>query len=293
MAKYRLLRERILSDDLANHVSLLIPDAATDHQLATVHSAEYIAKLKYSQLSELEIKRIGFPWSAQTLERSRRSVGASICAGRSAMRSGVGVNLAGGTHHAFADSGQGYCVLNDVCVAGRVLQSEGLAKRIMFVDCDVHQGNGTAAITNGDHTMFSFSVHCDRNYPFRKQVSDYDLALSPGTTDAEYLQRLEQSLNEILKRFLPDIIFYLSGADPYEHDRLGLLSLTKDGLRARDELVFGFAEKFGIPVAVSMAGGYAQNVDDIVDIHLATVRASYQYWKRWQLSECERHRSFA
>lgn len=282
MSKYRLLRERIATSELAEFVQLQIPDAATDEQLQLVHTAEYLGKLKSDSLSELEIKRIGFPWSSSTLERSRRSVGASISAALSAIDNGISVNLAGGTHHAFPDSGQGYCVFNDVCVAARVIQSKRMANRILFIDCDVHQGNGTAAITKMDPDLFSFSVHCNKNYPFRKQVSDLDLALPPGTGDQEYLEGLSVALDQIKCRFSPELIFYVSGADPYELDRLGLLALTKSGLKRRDEIVFEFAESLGVPVAVSMAGGYADDVNEIVDIHYSTVASAMRFWQRHQ-----------
>ena len=280
MSKYRLLRERISNSQLAECLTLSIPAGATDEQLKLVHTKEYIEKLKSSQLSELEIKRIGFPWSDSTLERSRRSVGASISAALSAKESGVSVNLAGGTHHAFPDSGQGYCIFNDTCVAAKYIQSKQLAERILFIDCDVHQGNGTAAITKNDQDLFSFSVHCNKNYPFRKQNSDLDVPLPPGTGDQQYLESLADALGLISKRFDPEFIFYVSGADPFEHDRLGLLALTKQGLKRRDEVVFEFAHRMSVPIAVSMAGGYADDVSDIVDIHFATVAAAWRLWKR-------------
>lgn len=276
MSKYRLLRERVAASDV-NELELLIPDAATDEQLALVHHPDYIRRVADGRLSDLEIRRIGFPWSPAMVERSRRSVGASINAGRSACVDGISVNLAGGTHHAFSDSGQGYCVFNDTAVAARVIQAEGLARRVLFIDLDVHQGNGTAAITQGDDTLFSFSIHCEKNYPFRKGTSDLDVELKQGTGDSEFLDCLERALHEVDLRFDADFVFYLAGADPFVGDRLGLLTLSKFGLEKRDRMVFEFCRQRNLPCAVSMSGGYAKNVDDIVDIHFNTVLAALAF----------------
>lgn len=278
MAKYRLLRERLATAPWAEHFRFLIPAAATDDQLALAHSTEYIRRATLGELSEVEQRRIGFPWSERMIERSRRSSGASIGAAESALRDGLAVNLAGGTHHANWDGGQGYCVFNDVCVAARVMQQMGQIQRALFVDCDVHQGNGTAAIAAGDPTLYSFSIHCIKNYPFRKATSDLDIDLPPGTGDGEYLDQLERALRKIDLVFEPDLVFFLAGADPYEHDRLGHLRLTKAGLRQRDELVLDFYRARQIPVAISMAGGYAPDVDDIVAIHFGTITAAWQRW---------------
>ncbi len=276
MTKYRLLRERISAAD-REETELLVPNAATDEQLALVHLPDYIHRVAAGELSDLEIRRIGFPWSLAMVERSRRSVGASIDAGRAACNEGISVNLAGGTHHAFPDSGQGYCIFNDVAVAARVLQNEGLARRVLFIDLDVHQGNGTAAITDGDDSLFSFSIHCDRNYPFRKGTSDLDVGLKQGTGDQEFLDRLEQSLSEIDRRFEADFVFYLAGADPFAGDRLGLLALSKSGLVQRDRMVFEHCRQRNIPCAISMSGGYASQIDDIVDIHFGTVMTALEF----------------
>ncbi len=276
MAKYRLLRERVAQSNLAEAVQFLIPAAATNAQLELAHSADYIRRVCQGELAEVEQRRIGFPWSERMIERSRRSTGASIGAGTSALRDGLSVNLAGGTHHATWDAGQGYCVFNDVCVAARCLQVDGLIERALFVDCDVHQGNGTAAIAAGDPTLFSFSIHCIKNYPFRKATSDLDIDLPEGTGDAAYLEALEQGLRKVDLQFDPQIVFYLAGADPFEHDRLGHLRLTKSGLQQRDRLVLEFYRHRGIPVAISMAGGYAPELADIVDIHFATIEIAWQ-----------------
>ena len=275
MSKYRLLRERLDACGFADRLQLQNPPAATDEQLLLVHTSDYLQRLKRGELSDLEVRRIGFPWSEEMVERSRRSTGASISAGFAAIKSGVAGNLAGGTHHSFADHGQGYCVFNDVCVAAKCLQEQGLIQNALIIDCDVHQGNGTAAITKDDDSMFSFSMHCQKNYPFKKMASDLDVALPEGTGDDEFLNALQMSLDGIFTDFDADIVFYLAGADPFEGDRLGLMRLTKEGLQQRDEIVFSECRKRGIPVAFCMAGGYAPEVEDIVDIHFGTVKTAF------------------
>ena len=276
MSKYRLLRERIHESDLQTQCSLLVPPAATDDQLRLVHDREYIARVSQGTLTDLEIRRIGFPWSEKMVERSRRSVGGSIAASLAAIESMVACNLAGGTHHAFPDAGQGYCIFNDTVVAARVLQQQGLIDRALFVDCDVHQGNGTAAVTSKDNSLFSFSLHCEKNFPFRKSQSDIDIALEEGSGDEAYLGALQIGIAESLRVFQPDIVFYLAGADPFAGDRLGKLNVSKTGLAKRDTIVFDRFRECDIPVAVSMAGGYAPQIDDIVDIHFQTVRSALQ-----------------
>lgn len=274
MAKYRLLRERVAKSELLNYCQLLIPPGATDEQLLTCHTEEYLSKVKSGELDDIEIRRIGFPWSKEMVVRSRRSTGASIAAGISALEDGISCNLAGGTHHSFSDSGQGYCVFNDTCVAARVLQRQGKIGSALFFDCDVHQGNGTAGITRGDSSLFACSIHGDKNYPFRKTNGDLDIALPSGCGDREYLDAVQSALDESTRRFEYDIVFFIAGADPFAGDRLGLLSVTKEGLRHRDEMVIEYFLDKKIPVAISMAGGYAPNVDDIVDIHFATIETA-------------------
>ncbi len=276
MAKYRLLRERIVGAAIAD-IDLQIPDAARDDQLLLAHAPDYVSRVTAGELSALEVRRIGFPWSPQMVERSRRSVGASIAAGLAALDEGVAVNLAGGTHHAMPDSGQGYCVFNDAAVAARVLQGANRARNVLFIDLDVHQGNGTATAAAGDKTLFAFSIHCEKNFPFRKTPGDLDIALPERTGDDVYLKSLESSLELIRWRFRADAAFYLAGADPFAGDRLGRLSLSKDGLRERDRMVLEFCRCESIPCAVAMSGGYAPNVDDIVDIHFATVLTAVEF----------------
>lgn len=278
MAKYTLLRNRIEQQLVGSEsCQLLLPPAATDEQLLLVHTPEYVSAVKSGDLTKIQERRIGFPWSEKMVERSRRSTGASIAAGMSAMQNGVAINLAGGTHHSFADSGQGFCVFNDVCVASRVLQQSGLVRNILVVDLDVHQGNGTSGIVKNDSSIFSFSMHCSKNYPFKKTSGDLDLALPAGTEDTYYLDQLRYGLVEIEREFEADFVFFLAGADPYVGDRLGLLSLSKAGLKARDEIVFEFCKRRSIPVAVAMAGGYAPHIEDIVDIHFSTVQTAMTF----------------
>jgi len=271
MSKYTLLRERIVAGELSRHCQLLIPQAATDEQLLLVHTPEYLESIRQGKLTDRQIRRIGFPWSPEMVERSRRSTGASIAAARDAIRDGISANLAGGTHHAFSDSGQGYCVFNDACVAAKVMQTEGRARQVLVVDCDVHQGNGTAAIAKHDDSLFSFSMHCEKNFPFQKTDGDFDISLPPATGDEYYSAQLKDGLSRVFQRFEPDLVIYLAGADPFIGDRLGQLSLTKDGLRQRDTIVIEFCRNQEIPISLAMAGGYAPQVDDIVDIHFATI----------------------
>jgi acetoin utilization deacetylase AcuC-like enzyme len=271
MAKYRLLRERIIREGILPQENLLIPDAATDIQILRCHSAEYLERVKYGTLSRQEITRIGIPWSPELVERSRRSAGATLQAAQTAIKEGVSANLAGGSHHAGYDFGGGYSVFNDSIIAARDAQANGLVERVAIIDCDVHQGNGTAHITAHDRSIFTFSIHGEKNFPFRKIDSDLDIGLPDNTGDAEYLEILESALTRVLN-FNPDLVIYQSGADPYFDDTLGKLALTKHGLAQRDRMVLLMCRGAGIPVAVTMGGGYAKQVDDIVDIHLQTIK---------------------
>jgi acetoin utilization deacetylase AcuC-like enzyme len=252
--------------------------------LRLVHTAAYVDAVAQGILPPDVQRRIGFPWSPQMVERSRRSVGATIAASRAALTSGCSANLAGGTHHAFADRGEGYCVFNDVAVAARVLQHEGLARRIAVVDCDVHQGNGTAAIFAGDAEVFTLSLHGAKNYPFKKERSHRDIELEDGTTDEPYLAVLEEALSDVIDCHAPEVAFYLAGADPYEGDRLGRLKLSIEGLRQRDALVLDSCRRAGIPVVITMSGGYAPDVDAIVTIHANTIRTAVELWDNVSVS---------
>ncbi|MFN3630751.1 MAG: histone deacetylase [Casimicrobiaceae bacterium] len=275
MAKYRLLRER---------VAAFAPDAlaeaprATEAELLLAHDASYIERMSSGGLSREEIRRIGFPWSPEMAERARRSTGATIAALEHAIASrSCGINLAGGTHHAFRDHGEGFCCYNDAAVAARVaLARHEAIERILIVDLDVHQGNGTAAILAGDARCFTFSMHGAKNYPVRKEASDLDLELPDGTGDADYLALLSSQLPAVIASFRPDALIYLAGADPYAGDRLGRLALSKAGLAARDRFVLQTAREHRLPIAVAMAGGYAHQVADIVDIHFATVQTAFE-----------------
>lgn len=273
MAKYAHLRLRV--EAIAAEL-MEVPAPATDAELSLAHDPAYITAVSRGELDARAMRRIGFPWSPAMVERSRRSAGATLAAAREALaRRGAGdacgINLAGGTHHAFRDHGEGYCVFNDAAVAALAMRAEARARRVAIVDLDVHQGNGTAAILAGEPEVFTFSMHGRRNFPFHKESSDWDIELEDGTDDESYLSRLGEALPEVFARARPELVIYLAGADPYAGDRLGRLALTKDGLARRDALVLGACAGSGTPVTVAMAGGYAESVDDIVDIHYRTV----------------------
>jgi acetoin utilization deacetylase AcuC-like enzyme len=280
MVKYARVRERCLAEGILSPADLAEPPAAEWAELALVHEADYLRRVETGTLAPLHQRRIGFPWSPQMVERSRRSVGATIAASRVALAEaartgwGVAVNLAGGTHHAYAGHGEGFCVFNDAAVAIRVLQREGLVARAAVLDCDVHQGNGTAAVFAADPTVFTFSIHGSRNYPFRKERSTMDVELPDRAGDDVFLAALELHVPRVLAEFRPDLAVYLAGADPWRDDRFGRLALGKEGLAARDRLVLEVCRDAGVPVAVAMAGGYARDTEDTVDIHVATIRTA-------------------
>jgi acetoin utilization deacetylase AcuC-like enzyme len=277
MRKYSRLRERVTAE--LPGIALHVPDPATDEQLRRVHDDAYVRRVAGGTLSPSEVRRIGFPWSPEMVERSRRSVGASIAASRAALDDGVAANLAGGTHHAFADRGEGFCVFNDVAVAIRVMQAEGRAARCAVIDCDVHQGNGTAAIFADDADVFTFSVHGAGNFPFRKERSDLDIALTDGAGDDDYLDAVRTGAGAALV-FRPRLVYYVAGADAYEGDRLGRLAVSRAALAERDRLVFGSCAAAGVPVVVVMAGGYAADVEDTVDIHFRTLSTALTQSRR-------------
>jgi acetoin utilization deacetylase AcuC-like enzyme len=279
LAKYRQLRQRAVDEGVLSPDQLQVSPPATDSQLLRVHTEDYLFRVVRGGLTPDEIRRIGFPWSEEMVERSRRSVGATIAAARAAFVDGVSVNLAGGTHHAGADYGAGFCVFNDVAVAARTAQAEGLAERVLLLDCDVHQGDGSARVFADDPTVFTFSIHGAKNYPFNKAQSDLDIGLSDRTGDQPYLDALREGAQRALNMANPDLVIYLAGADPYEGDTLGRLNLSKSGLRRRDEWVLSTLSADGLPTAVVMAGGYARNIDDIVDIHIGTLIAAASCWR--------------
>jgi len=281
MAKYAQLRERLLAEDVAAPTQLFVPEGATDEQILLCHTPEYLHKVKHGFLTMKEVRRIGFPWSPEMIVRSRHSVGGTLGACRSALSNGTGMNLAGGTHHACPDHGEGFCVFNDVAISARVLQKEGAVGNVAILDCDVHQGNGTAAICADDPTIFAFSIHGEKNFPFRKVAGDLDMGLPNDMGDEDYLQQMRRGVTYALEQSQPDLAIFIAGADPYIGDRLGKLALTKAGLARRDQLVFDLCYERGIPVAVVMGGGYAPDISDIVDIHLQTARIVAQRSLEW------------
>lgn len=272
LTKYSLLRQRLLLAGMFNNGELLPALPANDQSILCVHTQDYYERACQGILSAKEMRRIGFPWSEELITRARVSVGATIAACRSAMIDGLAVNLGGGTHHAYPDHGEGYCVFNDVAIATRAMQTDQLGKRIAILDCDVHQGNGTAFIFVNDPDVFTFSIHCSKNFPYHKETSDLDIALPPNSGDREYLQALEDAIPRALDLTHPDLVIYIAGADPYVGDQIGKLAMTKAGLLARDRLVLEECKSRSIPSAVVMGGGYAKNVDDTVEIHFNTIQ---------------------
>ena len=272
MSKYSLLRERVEISSICGPGELLEPEAVTDGEILRAHKRDYLDHVVSGTLTEKEIRRIGFPWSERMVERSRRASGGTVGACLAALEDGLAANLAGGTHHAFANRGEGYCVFNDSAIAARAVQASGLVERVVVVDTDVHQGNGTASILEGDPTVFTFSIHGEKNFPFHKERSDLDIPLPNDTGDEPYLRALGSGLERALEESRPELAIYLAGADPFEGDRLGRLSVTKEGLAERDRLVLEACRERGIPVALTMAGGYSENVQDIVDVHFASIQ---------------------
>ena len=281
ITKYSLLRKRIIDSNQFSPQDLCLPHAATDMQIIRAHDPVYLRRLQKGQLTEQEVRRIGLPWSLELIERARRSVGATIEACFAALAAGVALHLGGGTHHAFGDRGQGFCVLNDSVIAARILQAATHVRHVLILDCDVHQGNGTAAILRNDPTVFTFSIHGQNNFPFRKEKSDLDIALEDGADDQVYLDALQKGLLESLKRANAEVVIYLAGADPYKHDRFGRLDVSKEGLAQRDRMILHFCHEAGLPVVITMAGGYAPNITDTVDIHFQTVRIAAEHQKKY------------
>jgi acetoin utilization deacetylase AcuC-like enzyme len=285
MGKYELLRQRLAAE--LPQLQLQWAEPASDGELALVHTPIYIEAIAQGSLSDAAQREIGFPWSEGMVERARRSVGATISAARTAMKEGVAANLAGGTHHAYAGKGSGFCVFNDVAVAARLLQAEVArderhALQVAVIDLDVHQGNGTAAIFQRDPSVFTLSMHGAKNFPFRKESGDLDIELPDGCSDEEYLAQLELALQQLALRCQPGLIFYLAGADPHEGDRLGRLKLSFDGLRQRDQMVFQWASERRVPLAMAMAGGYGKDIADTVQVQIHTFALAYEAWQHWQ-----------
>lgn len=288
MAKYARLRERLAAELPQVKLGQALP--ASDGELALVHTPGYIGAIATGGLSPAAQREIGFPWSPAMAERARRSVGATLQACRSAMGgAGLAANLAGGTHHAYADKGSGFCVFNDLAVTARLMQAEHARDhrtrrplRVAIVDLDVHQGNGTARIFANDPSVFTLSLHGAKNFPFRKEPSDLDVELPDGCRDADYMEALELALGELERRFEPGLVLYLAGADPHEGDRLGRLKLSFDGLEARDRRVMDWAWQRRLPLAFAMGGGYGTDLEDTVQVQINTYRTALEYVDRWR-----------
>jgi acetoin utilization deacetylase AcuC-like enzyme len=272
MVKYSMLRGRVAEAGICGPGELRVAEPVSDEEIVRAHHPDYLERVVSGALTDKEVRRIGFPWSPRMVERSRRASGGTLGACLAALDDGLAANLAGGTHHAFADRGEGYCVFNDSAIAARAVQAAGLVERVLVIDTDVHQGNGTAAILQGDPTVFTFSIHGAKNFPFHKEESDLDAPLPDGADDAEFLAALEEGLEAALDAAEAQLAIYLAGADPFEDDRLGRLCVTKGGLAERDSMVLEACRERGIPVALTMAGGYARRVEDTVDVHFQSIR---------------------
>lgn len=274
IAKYALLREGVLARGLVSPAQLHEPARARAVELLRVHTPAYVENLTRGQLADAELRRLGLPWSTHLVERAYRAVGGTCEAAEAALSLGLAINLAGGTHHAFADRGEGFCVFNDVAVAIRRLLDRGAIRRAAIIDLDVHQGNGTHSIFADESRVYTFSMHGRRNYPFHKVAGSLDIALEDGTADGEYLERLADALPRVIRGSEPDLVVYLAGVDPHEGDRLGRLGLTSSGLARRDAMVLQACREVGIPVAITVAGGYGRDIESTVRAHLSTVEVA-------------------
>jgi len=291
-SKYRLIRDRLLAEGFAEAVDFVTPEPSSDEDLALVHDPGWVRRLKEGTLGYMELARLEIPYSREMVEAFWLAAGGTTLAARLAIATanrskmrlggnfGIGFNVGGGFHHAFPGHGEGFCAIHDVAVAIRKLQSERLIERAMVVDADVHDGNGTAAIFADDDSVFTLSIHQLHNYPSEKPPSNIDINLADGAGDDEYLARLSEACGRAMKSFAPQLVMYVAGADPYREDQLGGLSLTIDGLKARDRLVFGAARENHAPVAVTLAGGYAVRVEDTVTIHVNTAKAAAEMFER-------------
>lgn len=279
MEKYSRLRDLVSK---LSGVELVEAPSATDTQILYAHDPGYLLKVINGTLSAQEQREIGFPWSEQMVERSRRSAGATVAATITALREGIAANLAGGTHHAYRDAGSGFCVFNDSAIAARTVQREiSPSLKIAVIDLDVHQGNGTASILQNDASIFTLSIHGENNFPFRKEASDLDMGLADGCNDDTYLRSLGNCLDQLNERFKPDCLIFLAGADPHEGDRLGRLRVSKEGMRLRDEMVFQYALDRQLPIAFSMAGGYGKDIESTVDIHFQTIKTALHFQQQY------------
>ena len=269
--KYRMLRDCLVEHQIIRSEQLFESPQATEDELCLAHSPSYVRSMQDGSVELQMIKRIGFPWSYNLYLRSCATVGGALAAAKSALQDGIAGNLAGGTHHAHFDRGEGYCVFNDIAVATRYLKKENLAKKIAIIDLDVHQGNGNSSILKNDEGVFIFSIHGEKNYPFIKIPSHLDIALPTGATDETYLTALSEGLNEV-KKFQPDFIFFQTGVDPLEFDHLGKMSLSFKGLMSRDEMVISYALKNQIPISLALGGGYAKPIEKSVEAYANTYR---------------------
>jgi len=277
--KYDLLRERLIADGDAREEDFVEPGPAEEEAILAVHTREYYEKCRDGRLSPQEVWQLELPWSPELFDASRRCVQGTILAARAALSHGVGLHLGGGFHHAFADHGEGFCVFNDPACAVRRVQEDGSVERAIVVDCDLHHGNGTAAIFGDDDSVATFSIHQEHLYPMVKPPSDVDVGLDAGTGDRVYMERLRDHLIPLVEQHDPELVVFVAGADPYERDQLGSLRLTLDGLRQRDELVVDLCEDRGLPLVVVLAGGYAHDTDDTIAIHLTTLRTAARLWR--------------
>lgn len=275
--KYALLRERVLSEGIVSPEAMHEPERASREDLLLVHTADYVDRFTQGHLSHDEVRKLGFPWSEALVERSYRATGGTIEAARHAAKHGIAMNLAGGTHHAFPGHGEGFCVFNDVAVAIRLLQRDRTITRATVVDLDVHQGNGTHAVFAGDSSVFTFSMHGGKNYPFHKVPGCLDIELADGTADDDYIDHLRAALPSVLEQSRPDLVIYLAGADPHEQDRLGRLALTFEGLARRDTIVIEQCREVGIPIVITIAGGYGDPIAASVGVHTTTARIANRY----------------
>lgn len=278
MEKYDLLPAQLLYDGTVSKSNFFEPEPLLDTQILRTHTASYWEKLKTGSLSRHEIRALGFPFHESLVERGRHISGGTLACARFALNQGVALNIAGGTHHAFAERGEGFCMFNDFAIAATELLHEQIVKQIMIVDLDVHQGNGTAKIFENEPRVFTFSMHGEHNYPLKKERSDLDIGVPDGITDKPYLEKLEHTLPDLIAQVKPDLVFYLSGVDVLATDKLGRLGLTLAGCRTRDEFVFDLCQKNNIPVAVSMGGGYSTKIKDIVEAHANTFRAAKEIY---------------
>lgn len=276
MIKYELLPEQLVYEGTVSEDQFFHPEQLTREEILLTHGSEYLDKLENQTLSKKEIRQIGFPMTTALVERGKFIAKGTYDCALYAMENGVAMNIAGGTHHAFKDHGEGFCVYNDFAIASNLLLQRKLVNKILIVDLDVHQGNGTASIFNSNPNVFTFSMHGAKNYPVRKEQSDLDIGVPDKTEDANYLKRLEETLPQLIDKVAPDFIFYLSGVDVLETDKLGRLSMTLEGCKERDRLVLEICHKNEIPVAISMGGGYSEEIRHIIDAHANTFRMAQE-----------------